>query len=94
MKEGTPPPANRYPRIADGTLAESVKLNAAIPGLAMAKGANPKPRVDFGPDIEKGIIGKTFPVALKDAYRVPVPTVDADGKEIAELKLPDITLLG
>jgi hypothetical protein len=92
VKDGTPAPASRYPRIADGTLVPSVKLNAAIPGLAMAKGANPKPRLDFGPDIDKGIIGKALPVALKDQYRVLVPSVDADGNETAGLTLPDITI--
>jgi hypothetical protein len=53
VKDGTPAPASRYPRIADGTLVPSVKLNPAIPGLAMAKGPNQKPHLDFGPDIDK-----------------------------------------
>jgi hypothetical protein len=92
VKDGTEPPASRYPRIADGTLAESVKLDPAIPGLAMAKGANSKPRFDFGPDIDKGIIGKALPVALKDRYRVLVPTVDADGNDAAGLRLPEVAV--
>ena len=71
---GFAPPASRYPRIADGALVPSVKLNPAIPGLAMAKGPNEKPRLDFGPDIDKGIISKALPVALKDRYRVLVPS--------------------
>jgi hypothetical protein len=83
VKDGTPAPASRYPRIADGALVPSVKLNPAIPGLAMAKGPNEKPRLDFGPDIGKGIISKALPVALKDRYRVLVPSVDADGNETA-----------
>jgi hypothetical protein len=92
VKDGTPAPASRYPRIADGTLVPSVKLNPAIPGLAMAKGPNEKPRLDFGPDIDKGIISKALPVALKDQYRLLVPSVDADGNETAGLALPDITV--
>src|ERR1700686_4772403 len=92
VKDGTPAPASRYPRIADGALMPSVKLNPAIPGLAMAKGPNEKPRLDFGPDIDKGIISKALPVALKDRYRVLVPSVDADGNETAGLALPDITV--
>jgi hypothetical protein len=92
VKDGTPAPASRYPRIADGTLVPSVKLNPAIPGLAMAKGPNEKPRLDFGPDIDKGIISNVLPVALKDRYRVLVPSVDADGNETAGLALPDITV--
>jgi hypothetical protein len=75
VKDGAPAPASRYPRIADGTLVPSVKLNPAIPGLAMAKGPNEKPRLDFGPDVDKGIISKALPVALKDRYSVLVPSV-------------------
>jgi hypothetical protein len=92
VKDGKEPPASRYPRIADGTLVPSVKFNTAIPGFAAAKGANPKPRLDFGPDIDKGIIGKALPVALKDEYRVLVPAIDADGNEKVGLTLPDITV--
>jgi hypothetical protein len=92
VKDGTEPPASRYPRIADGTLKESVKLDPAIPGLAMAKGPNSKPRFDFGPDIDKGIIGKALPVALEDRYRVLVPTVDADGNDAAGLRLPEVAV--
>ena len=92
VKDGVEPPASRYPRIADGTLVESVKLNAALPGLAMAKGPTSKPRIDFGPQADQGIIGNVLPVALKDQYRVRVPTVDADGNETAGLRLPAITV--
>ncbi|HLQ89249.1 MAG TPA: alpha/beta hydrolase domain-containing protein [Xanthobacteraceae bacterium] len=93
VKDGKPAPASRYPRIADGTLVPSVKHNAAIPGFAApARGPNEKPRMDYGPDFDKGIIGKALPVALKDQYRVLVPAIDADGNERAGLTLPDITV--
>ena len=91
VKDGKPAPASRYPRIADGTLVPSVKHNAAIPGFAPpVSGANTKPRIDFGPDFDKGIIGKALPVATKDQYRVLVPAIDVDGNEKAGLTLPDI----
>ena len=70
----------------------AVKFNAAIPGFAAAKGPNAKPRLDFGADIDKGIIGKALPIALQDQYRVLVPSVDADGNETAGLSLPEITV--
>jgi hypothetical protein len=93
VKDGAPAPASRYPRLVDGTLVPSVKHIAAIPGFAPpARGANQKPRIDFGPDFDKGIIGKALPVALKDQYRVLVPTIDADGNETAGVRLPDITV--
>jgi Alpha/beta hydrolase domain len=93
VKDGKEPPASRYPRIADGTLVPAVKFNTTVPGFAAPRsGPNPKPRLDFGPDIDKGIIGKALPVVLKDQYRVLVPAVDADGNETAGLRLPDITV--
>jgi hypothetical protein len=92
VKDDVKPPASRYPRIADETLVETVKLDPHIPGLAMAKGPNVKQRVDFGPEIDKGIIGKVLPVATSDRYRVLVPAVDADGNEIGGIRLPDITV--
>jgi hypothetical protein len=93
VKDGTPAPASRYPRIADGTLVPSVKFDTTVPGFAAPRsGPNPKPRLDFGPDIDKGVIGKALPVALKDEYSVLVPSIDADGNETAGLQLPDITV--
>jgi hypothetical protein len=71
----------------------SVKFDTAIPGFtAPRSGPNRKPRVDFGPDIDKGIIGKALPVALRDEYRVLVPSIDADGNEKGGLALPEITV--
>ncbi len=91
VKDGVPPPASRHPRIADGTLVETITL-PAVPGLAPTPGPSQRPRIDFGPDFDKGILSKALPVTLKDSYRVLVPKVDADGNEVAGLRLPDITV--
>ncbi|MEA2907163.1 MAG: hypothetical protein QOI12_4550 [Alphaproteobacteria bacterium] len=91
VKDGTPPPASRYPRIADGTLVETITL-PAIPGVTPAKGPATRPRIDYGPDFDKGIIGKALPVVLKDAYRVLVPKVDADGNELGGLRSPEVAV--
>jgi pyroglutamyl-peptidase len=77
VKDGTPPPASRYPRLADGTLVEKNEV-AAFPGFTAAKAPSQRPRYDYGPDFDKGIIGKAFPTVLSDSYRVLVPKVDAD----------------
>jgi Alpha/beta hydrolase domain len=90
VKDGTAPPPSRHPRLADGTLKESIKI--AIPGVTPAQGPNPRPRFDYGPDFARGIIGKTLPVALKDRYAVLVPDVDADGNETSGIRLPDIAV--
>ncbi len=90
VKDGTPAPANRYPTIADGTLVERTAPAGTIPGFTMAKGPNPRIRLDYGPDFAKGIVGKALPVVLKDSYRVLVPRLDADGNELGGLRLPDL----
>jgi Alpha/beta hydrolase domain len=92
VKDGTPPPPSRYPRIDDGTLVATTKPAGTIPGFTLAKGPNPRVRIDYGPDFDRGIIGKALPVELEDSYRVLVPKVDADGNEVAGLRLPDITV--
>jgi Alpha/beta hydrolase domain len=92
VKDGTPPPASRHPRIADGTLVEVIAPAPGIPGFPLAKGPNPRPRFDYGPDFGKGIIGKALPAALTDRYRVLVPAVDADGNETSGVRLPDVAV--
>ena len=42
VKDGAPPPASRYPRMADGTLVESIAPARNIPGFTLAKGPNPR----------------------------------------------------
>jgi hypothetical protein len=91
VKDGTAPPPSRHPRIADGTLVATT-APGAIPGITPAKGPNPRPRFDYGPDFARGIISKTLPVMLSDTYRVMVPAVDADGNETSGIRLPDIVV--
>ena len=90
VKDGTAPPPSRHPRVADGSLVETAA--PSIPGLPPAKGPNPRPRFDYGPDFGKGIISKTLPVALEDTYRVLVPKLDADGNETSGIRLPDVAV--
>jgi hypothetical protein len=91
VKDGAAAPASRYPRIADGTLVESFEM-AAIPGMTPVKSPAQRPRIDFGPDFEKGIVSKALPTELKDAYHVLVPKIDTDGNEVAGLRLPEISV--
>jgi len=92
VKDGTPPPPSRHPRLADGTLVDMTAPSLAIPGFTPAKAPNARPRFDYGPDFAKGIFGKALPVALADRYRVLVPKVDADGNETSGVRLPDIAV--
>jgi hypothetical protein len=92
VKDGTPPPPSRHPRIDDDTLVEMTGPAVKIPGFVAAKGPNQRPRFDYGPDFAKGIIGNVLPVATAERYRVLVPKVDQDGNETSGIRLPDIAV--
>jgi hypothetical protein len=80
---GREPPESRLPRIADGSLvpAELVAF-PAVPGLTPPRGVN-----DFYPAADW-----TRPVPHVRAWRPLVPQVDADGNDIAGIRLPDIAV--
>ncbi|MGH9679345.1 MAG: alpha/beta hydrolase domain-containing protein [Candidatus Acidiferrales bacterium] len=76
--KGVRPPESRYPKFADGTLTQvpSIKF-PAIPGVA-------DPRTIVGPAL----------VTAKGIEPLPflVSQVDADGNELAGIRVPDITV--
>ena len=81
VADGVAPPPSRRPRIADGTLVPAAALRfPAIPGAALAPEANP---IETVPDW-------VDPVPQDHGWRPLVPAVDADGNEIAGVRLPDI----
>jgi hypothetical protein len=82
--KGTAPPPSRVPRIADGTavMAESIRM-PAVPGFAAAPGANRiVPPVDWVDP----------PARIDNVYGALVCAVDADGNEIAGIRLPPIAV--
>lgn len=92
VSNGTPPPPSRIPRRADGTLVdveEWRKAFPAIPGVALPRGPSHLERLDFGPEIDKGIITKEPPeIVPGETYPVLVPAVDADGNDRAGVRAP------
>jgi hypothetical protein len=90
VKDATPPPASMYPKLADKTLVASSQWKfPAIPGVQTPVRPAGKPRFDYGPDFSKGIISRVLPETLKGEYPVYVPQVDADGNEIAGVRVPE-----
>ena len=93
ITDGTPPPESRYPRIADGTLVAPDKLAfPKIPGINVALAPHLAYRADYGPDFgTRGIVSKE-PPAIGSAYPVLVPQVDADGNELAGVRVPELAV--
>jgi hypothetical protein len=85
VTKGVAPPPSRVPRIADGTAvnAESVRM-PRVKNFALAAGANRiTPPVDWIDPPENG------PTSFYDTF---VSAVDADGNEIAGIRLPPIAV--
>ncbi len=96
---GTPPPASRIPMRADGTLVgieEWRRQFPAIPGVATPRSPNVLPLLDFGADVERGILreppqpvpGGNAPDAPGKRYTVLVPAVDRDGNDVPGVRAP------
>ncbi len=97
--DGTPPPPSRIPTRADGTLVgidEWRRQFPAIPGVATPQSPNLLPLLDFGPDVERGILrepprpvpGGNAPDAPGKQYTVLVPSVDRDGNDVPGVRAP------
>lgn len=95
VSNGTPPPESRHPRIGDGTLV-SVELFRkafpAIPGVRLPSGNYTPLRLECGPRWEREGIADCVPPKIGRPYRTLVPAVDADGNEIAGIRLPDVAV--
>jgi len=93
VKDGTAPPPSRYPRVDDGTLVSMERLAfPRVPGLELPAGPTPKERLDYGPEWPRGVMSRVLPVAVAPAYTVLVPRVDADGNEVAGVRVPAVAV--
>lgn len=93
VRNGTPPPASRYPHIADGTLVPLEKYAfPAIPGVNRPTEASAARHLDFGPHWQRIGILSLQPPKIGTAFPVLVPQVDADGNERDGVRLPEITV--
>jgi hypothetical protein len=92
VKDGTPPPPSRYPRIADGTLVrpEAVRF-PKIPGVGSPGKIHEAYRVDYGPGFKQGIIDLE-PPRVGRAFIMMVPQVDADGIDLGGVKMPEVAV--
>jgi hypothetical protein len=84
VRDGVAPPPSRVPTIADGSLvaADAVRM-PAVPGFAVAPGAN---------RVAAPVDWVDPPARLDNFYGARVCAVDADGNEIAGIRLPPIAV--
>lgn len=92
--EGTPPPPSQIPRVSDETLVPSGQKSIGFPQIPGARYNglyNRQLFLDYGPNVLRGKINIHPPTPIKNGeYRILVPKVDADGNDIAGIRLPTI----
>lgn len=89
------PPESRYPRIADGTLVDLSAFRKSFPPISRVKLPTEyyRPfRLDFGPRWLTAGIADEVPPRVGLPYHTLVPAVDADGNELAGVRLPDVAV--
>ncbi len=92
VKNQTPPPPSRNPRIDDHTLVPMQELAfPALPGIQLPVRLHEAYRVDYGPAFRNGII-EFEPPRVGRAFPILVPQVDRDGNELAGIRLPEIAV--
>jgi hypothetical protein len=104
--KGVAPPPSMMPRLADGTLVAALPQSAVgfprIPGVAYTGLKSTRYLLDYGPDFYRtGIMTVNPPVITAPMFDNPrngriyptfVPRTDADGNDIAGIRLPDVTV--
>ena len=91
VSKGVEPPASAFPRIADGTSVEAestAPFFRTLPGVRFPDRIVRPLRLDFGPDIERGIAA--YPPEAGAPYRTYVSAIDADGNEVAGIRPPEL----
>ena len=89
VSDGTPAPPSQHPRLDNATAATRESLEApltSIPGVPFLSAVPPRARLDFGPSPDQ----PAYPPAEGEPYAVLVSALDADGNEVAGVRLPDI----
>lgn len=93
ITDGTAPPPSAYPRVDQGTLVPPEKLKfPKIPSVNVATTPHKAYRADYGPEFaSKGIVSRE-PPRIGAAFPILVPQVDADGNELAGVRVPELAV--
>ncbi|APV52398.1 hypothetical protein BWI17_10580 [Betaproteobacteria bacterium GR16-43] len=101
--QGIPPPPSMIPRFSDNTLVPAMPQSGmgfpVIPGVQYTGLKSTRYLLNYGPDFDKGVMSINPPVTTTPFFDNPangkiypsfVPRTDADGNDIAGVKLPDL----
>lgn len=94
VTEGQAPPPSLHPRLDAGTAVapeDSLETFKTMPEVQVPVYLRCIARLDFGAETEAGMAAQLPPVVGKP-YANLVAAVDADGNEIAGIRLPDISV--
>ncbi len=92
VADGVEPPASRFPRLADATLAVPEEAGwPAIPGVRFPVVRNEPARVDYGAEWGRGVIA-IEPPGLGRVFTALVPATDTDGNDRAGIRLPEVAV--
>jgi hypothetical protein len=87
------PPPSRYPRLDQQQLVAPALLNfPKVPGVRLPRAPHQAWRVDYGPDFKHEGVIAIDPPKVGKPYPTLVPAVDADGNEVAGLRVPDVAV--
>jgi hypothetical protein len=96
VTHGIRPPPSRYPRVKNGTLTRPDQRSTGfptIPGVRYKGLHNRQLFLDYGPNLHRGQIEIHPPQQIDEGeYTILVPKVDADGNDLAGIRLPAIAV--
>jgi hypothetical protein len=93
ITDGTAPPASALPRVDQGTLVTPDKLKfPKLPGVNVPMVPHKAYRADYGPDFRRKGIVTQEPPTIKSSFTMLVPQVDADGNELAGIRVPELSV--
>ena len=95
VTDGVEPPPSQHPRLDDGTAVSQASYLDAAPAIPSRNRPDPERlwrvrELDVGPDASRGIAA--YPVVEGREYPHLVPAADADGNDLAGIRLPDLTV--
>lgn len=95
--DGVEPPPSALPRLAAKTAVTRERISYDYMGFTTINQVMPRrmwslPKLEFGPQANEGIGAYPGMISMTKPYGLFVSAVDADGNEVAGVRLPDIAV--